>query len=60
MSKFTKQGLPDLNDLGNTDKKNKNGRKDKHQSDCFHVFEDFIDEDYLTFKRCAKCGYEDV
>ena len=60
MSKFTKQGVRDLNDIGNVDKKNKNGRKDKGQNDCFHVFEEYIDEDYTTFKRCQKCNYEDV
>lgn len=60
MSKLTKQGVRDLNSVGVADKKNLNGRKDKGQNDCFHVFEEFIDDDYLTFKRCAKCAYEDV
>lgn len=60
MSKLTRQGIPDLNDLGNIDKGAKNGRKDKHWQNCFHVFEDLIDDNYLNYKRCAKCGYEDV
>lgn len=58
--KLTKQGVLDLNNLGPGNKKNKNGRRDKGQQDCLHFFEDFIDDNYDTFKRCAKCGYEDV
>lgn len=60
MGKLTKQGVRDLNDVGGSDKKSKNGRRDRGQQDCFHVFEEMIDDDYMTFKRCAKCGYEDV
>jgi hypothetical protein len=60
MSKFTKQGIRDLNNFGPTDKKNGNGRRDRGQQDCFHVFEEMVDDDYMIFKRCAKCSYEDV
>jgi len=60
MSKFTKQGIRDLNSVGNVNKKDFNGRKDKGHNDCFHIFEEYIDDDYLKFKRCQKCNYEDV
>ena len=58
MEKITKQGVRDLNSLGN--KKNLNGRKDRGQNDCFHVFEDYIDDDYIAFRRCQKCHYEEI
>lgn len=58
MGKLTKQGVLDLNSIGN--KKNLNGRRDKGQNDCFHIFEDYIDDDYITFRRCQKCHYEEV
>jgi len=60
MSKLTKQGIRDLNSLGNVNKKSLNGRKDKGQNECFHVFEDYLDDDYVAFKRCQKCNYEEV
>lgn len=60
MIRFTKQGVRDLNNIGGVNKKNLNGRKDKGQNDCFHVFEEYIDDDYLVFRRCQKCNYEDV
>lgn len=57
---LTKQGVRDLSNIGDFSKKNLNGRKDKGQNDCFHIFEDYIDDDYITFKRCQKCGYEEI
>lgn len=58
MSKFTKQGVRDLSDFG--DKSSLNGRKDKGQNECFHIFESYIDVDYVPFRRCQKCHYEEV
>ena len=60
MSKLTKQGVPDLNSFGGTNKKHLNGRKDRGQNDCFHLFESYLDDDYISFKRCQKCNYEEI
>lgn len=60
MSELTKQGVRDLNNLGNVDKSEKNGRKDKKWANCFHVFIDYIDDEYMKFRVCEKCGFEDV
>ncbi len=60
MSELTKQGVRDLSSIGNLNKQDLNGRKDKGQNNCFHVFEEYIDDNYLAFKLCQKCHYEDV
>lgn len=60
MSKLTKQGVRDLSNIGDADKKNLNGRRDRGQNNCFHVFEDYLDDDYISFKRCQKCNYEEI
>ena len=54
----TKQGIRDLNSIGN--KKRLNGRSDKGQDQCFHIWEELIGEDYLVFKKCRRCNFEDV
>lgn len=56
---ITKQGIRDLNNIG-LNKKNLNGRTDRGQNTCFHIWEDCIDGDYVTFRRCQKCNYEPI
>lgn len=58
MSKLTKQGVRDLNSLGGASKKHLNGRKDREQNSCFHIFEDCVDENFVPFRKCFRCGYE--
>lgn len=61
MNKLTKQGVRDLNDLGGGGSKSHlNGRKDRGQDSCFHVFEECFDEEYSAFRKCQRCGYEEV
>ena len=55
---LTKQGIRDLDRIGN--KSHLNGRHDRKQADCFHVWELFLDEDNVPFKQCQRCGYEEI
>lgn len=57
MEKKTKQGIRDLNNIGN--KKNLNGRRDKGAKDCFHIWMSCIDTDFVSFKKCERCGIEE-
>ncbi len=57
--KLTKQGIPNLDSLGGGSKKNLNGRRDKDQQNCFHVWEDCFDDNYAPFRKCQRCGFED-
>jgi len=57
MEKLNKQGVRDLNSIGG--KSNLNGRNDKGQDSCFHIFEDCFDDDYMAFKKCQRCGFEE-
>lgn len=55
----TRQGVRDLNGIGNIGKEHLNGRRDKGQDRCFHIWEDRFDENYSPFKVCQRCGFED-
>lgn len=57
MEKTTKQGIRDLNSIV-VNKKDLNGRKDKEQNNCAHIFDNCIDDGYKPFKRCQRCKFE--
>lgn len=56
----TKQGVLNLNSLGGgSSKKHLNGRRDKQQMDCAHLFEDYVDDNYTPFRKCVRCSFEE-
>lgn len=57
MEKLTKQKIRDLNYIAG--RKHLNGRRDKGSNECFHIFQDYTDDNYRPFKRCQRCQYEE-